>query len=79
MTMPMSKKCGMLAKGESNVPWLRLDMSALPPQGPGYGAAIAEKIKACLGRLVKDVKMKEDGVVPLLTETSRKAGNISNE
>jgi hypothetical protein len=49
-------------KGESNVPWLRPDMSALPPQGPGYGAAMAEKIKACLGRLVKDVKMKEDGV-----------------
>jgi hypothetical protein len=49
-------------KGESNVPWLRPDMSALPPQGPGYGPAMAEKVKACLGRLVKDVKMEEDGV-----------------
>ena len=49
-------------KGESNVPWLRPDMSALPPQGPGYGPAMAEKVKACLGRLVKDVKMKEVGV-----------------
>jgi hypothetical protein len=49
-------------KGESNVPWLRPDMNALPPQGPGYELAIAEKVKACLGRLVKDLKMKEDGV-----------------
>jgi len=49
-------------KGESNVPWLRPDMSALPPQGPGYGSAMGEKVKACLGRLVKDMKMKEDGV-----------------
>jgi hypothetical protein len=49
-------------KGESNVPWLRPDMNALPPQGPGYEPAIAEKVKACLGRLVKDLKMKEDGV-----------------
>src|SRR5271156_3233743 len=49
-------------KGESNVPWLRPGMSALPPKGPGYGPAMAEKVKACLGRLVKDVRMKEDGV-----------------
>jgi hypothetical protein len=49
-------------KGESNVPWLRPDMSALPRQGPGYGSAIAEKVKACLGRLMKDGKMKGDGV-----------------
>jgi hypothetical protein len=49
-------------KGESNVPWLRPDMNALPPRGPGYGSAIAEKIKACLDKLAKDLKMKEDGV-----------------
>jgi hypothetical protein len=49
-------------KGESNVPWLRPDMNALPPQGPAYGSAIAEKIKACLDKLAKDLKMKEDGV-----------------
>jgi hypothetical protein len=48
-------------KGESNVPWLRPDMNALPRQGPGHGPAMAEKVKACLGRL-KDGKMKEDGV-----------------
>jgi hypothetical protein len=49
-------------KGESNVPWLRPDMNALPPRGPGHGPAIAEKVKACLDRLAKDLKMKEDGV-----------------
>jgi hypothetical protein len=49
-------------KGESNIPWLGPDMSALPPRGPGYGSAIAEKVKACLGRLMKDGKMDEDGV-----------------
>lgn len=33
-----------------------------PPQGPGYGAAMAEKMKACLARLAKEGKMNEDGV-----------------
>src|ERR1700733_10361407 len=49
-------------KGESNVPWLRPDMSALPPQGPEFGSAMAEKIKACLYRLMRDGKMNEDGM-----------------
>lgn len=48
--------------GESNVPWLRPDMGALPPHGPGYGAAMAEKVKACLRYLAEEGKMKEDGV-----------------
>jgi hypothetical protein len=49
-------------KGESNVPWLRLDVSALPPHGPRFGAAMAEKVKDRLGELVKDGKMNQDGV-----------------
>lgn len=48
--------------GEKGVPWLRPDMNALPPHGPGYGAAMAEKAKACLGRLAKEGKMHADGV-----------------
>ena len=34
----------------SQVPWLRPDMDVRPPHGPGYGAAMAEKIKVCFGQ-----------------------------
>ena len=49
-------------RGERNVPWLRPDMNALPPHGPGYGAAMADKMKACLSKLARDGKMSGDGV-----------------
>jgi hypothetical protein len=49
-------------KGATNVPWLRPDMRAQATQGPGSGAAIAERVKVCLNKLVRDGKMDEDGV-----------------
>ena len=58
----MVKEMRDACQSESHVPWLRPDMNALPPQGPGYGAAIAEKVKACLTKLAKEGKMNEDGV-----------------
>ena len=46
----------------AQVPWLRPDMDALPPHGPGYGAAMAEKVKACLGEVAREGKMDVDEV-----------------
>jgi hypothetical protein len=58
MVAEMREAC----RGEKGVPWLRPDMNALPPRGPGYGAAMAQKVKACLDRLAKEEKMNDDGV-----------------
>lgn len=56
-------------KGESNVPWLRHDVSKdidprqpRPKIGIEYGEQIAEKIVGCLKGLEKDGKMHADGV-----------------
>jgi hypothetical protein len=58
----MVKEMRDACQGESSVPWLRPDMSALPPQGPGYGAAMAEKVRACLAGLAREEKMNDGGV-----------------
>lgn len=58
----MVKQMRDACEGESSVPWLRPDMSARPPQGPGYGAAMAEKAKACLDGLAKEGTMNDGGV-----------------
>lgn len=48
---------------ESNVSWLRPDMSkAAPPPGPGYGEAMVERVKVCLRELAEGGKSKGDGV-----------------
>lgn len=49
-------------EGGAQVPWLRPDMGALPPHGPEYGPAMAEKIKACLGEVAREGRMDVDGV-----------------
>ena len=58
----MVKEMRDACKDVNNVPWLRPDMSARAPQGPGYGAAMAEKMKVHLSKLARDGKMNQDGV-----------------
>ncbi|KAK9431060.1 hypothetical protein V1505DRAFT_385463 [Lipomyces doorenjongii] len=52
------------AKGGSNVPWLRPDLTKpRPPLGPGYGEALAERVKATLKELTREGKLNEDAVI----------------
>ncbi|KAK9492395.1 hypothetical protein V1508DRAFT_397941 [Lipomyces doorenjongii] len=52
------------AKGRSNVPWLRPDLTKpRPPLGPGYGEALAERVKATLKELTREGKLNEDAVI----------------
>ncbi|RFU26974.1 hypothetical protein B7463_g9358, partial [Scytalidium lignicola] len=50
-------------KGESTVPWLRMDMSvSRPPLGPGYGEHVVKRVKACMKRIEAEGKLGEDEV-----------------
>ena len=45
----------------NNVPWLRADSKKYQP-GPGYGAALVERLKAYMTEMVKSGKMEGDEV-----------------
>ena len=49
--------------GQSNIPWLRVDMSVeMPPYGPAFGQKIVSRMKERLSWLREEGKFKKDGV-----------------
>ncbi len=49
--------------GQDNIPFLRPDRSTpMPPMGPKYAQMMVRRVKACLGELEEEDRLRGSGV-----------------